>query len=227
MSRIADDRIGADTVVGLVSQGSESRRGTYGLLAGLAGVAGVCLMVALLKPVIVPASLAKRASGIVVLPADAHILSVKDGDAREHGDVWFTVPEPKGPGTRQDEIWGLNGNAAVSGTPFVRPVRGTPVVRHPSKGKPAMSPALAPSSPAKVPSARPRPAKLASPKGPGVVVASPAIVVKTIRPWVTERVGQSLRTGRFGGDQIILSFDPISHRYHYLHHVDYAAIDAD
>lgn len=74
----------------------------------IVGITVAALLVAALRPILNPPSLAERAKHHLQLPAGAVVTKVVDRDGVDLGDVWFTVPEPTGKGSRLVEIWTLN-----------------------------------------------------------------------------------------------------------------------
>lgn len=133
-TRAADeDQKPADesTISSIMAGSGEGRRAFLRFAWVLAGVAGLFVLGALVKPFLWPIPLSEQAEEIVALPYGAKVLKVEHEPDRSMGEVWFTLPEPKGPGSALGEVWAKNGlPASMVG----KPVGSKP---KPGKGKPA------------------------------------------------------------------------------------------
>jgi hypothetical protein len=206
MSQTAEEP-GGDTIAGIVS-GDGSGKRTFILLAWLLGsVAALALMVAILKPVLFPPSLADQVKAYVQLPYDAHITSFTRGEIRGDVDVWFTLPEPKGAGTREAEVWTLN---SLSLPPPPRAI--TPIyVAH--KARPH-APRPAPKSGtgksvATSPTTSTTTAKAAT------ATTSGRSTIVSYSPWTTTVSGTTYQYAPPTGDRKILTYDTSTARYHF------------
>jgi hypothetical protein len=118
MSRSTNEPLGNDTLVGIVSQGDQGKKIFVVMAWAVAGFAVLATTIALAKPLFFPPTLLQRAVRIVPLPSDVTVKRIVEGTQETEGEVWFTVPEPKGPGSREKEIW-LHAGLAAPFSPSV------------------------------------------------------------------------------------------------------------
>jgi hypothetical protein len=129
-SVLTPDPARGETIADIVGGGPIGKRRFYGLVWAMGALAIVGIVAGVLVPML-PRSMSYRAHRILQLPSDATIVQA-NGDGGEFGDVYFSVPEPKGPGTRLSEIWTKTGlpMPAVKKTALSRSV---PVASPPGK----------------------------------------------------------------------------------------------
>jgi len=113
------------TISSIIAGSGDGRRSLTHLAWMFGGVTGLLVLGALLKPLVWPIPLAKQAEEIVSLPYGAKVLKVENVAARDTGDVWFTLPEPKGPASRLAEVWRVN---SLPASPLSAPAGSKPKV---------------------------------------------------------------------------------------------------
>lgn len=122
-----DDAPGADTIIGILSNSGDGKRTFQRFIWGLIGLALLAVVLVVIGPRLWPPSPAAVAAKIARLPSDA---SVSDAQLEGHetGTIVFSLPEPKGPGSRLMEIWTINGlMPPVAGPPVMPGLGGIPV----------------------------------------------------------------------------------------------------
>lgn len=145
LGRVSDEIPASDTIAGIVGQGEEGGRIFSLLVWGAVAVICIGFTATLILPRIFPPTLQVRAAKLLMLPADATVVSVIDSNP-PYGRVSFRLPEKSPTGSRADEVWKQNGWPRAFGgtvgisahpplgkrhgskTPFLRTGKGSPAV---------------------------------------------------------------------------------------------------
>lgn len=126
------------TIASIVGGSGEGRR-SFSRISWLLGlIAIVCVVLALFKPKIWPPTKEEIAAKIISLPPGAELTKVTEGEDAESGEIWFSLYEPKGPGSRLKEIWA---RAALPARPFATVATAPPAPAGKSPAKTARTPA--------------------------------------------------------------------------------------
>ena len=209
MDHVAEERLVPETIEGILTQGGEGRR-WFLVFAGLcAGLASIAAILVLFSPLLFPKPLALRARDIVMLPADAHVTSVVEGDRMGDGDVWFTLAEPKGPKSREEGIWKLNGLFPPSKLPFASFPSSPATGSSGTHLKTTMTKAALPSS-------KSTRSKIGPGKARAIVMSASAFSPGTT---VVKDGTYSYRPPGWTGSsaETMLTYDAATGRYHYRH----------
>jgi hypothetical protein len=109
MARVVSEAPAGETIVGIVTESGDGRRTFRKLVWSLSGLAVLAVVIVMLRPVLWPPTLSMRAVKLMALPPNSNVLAVNEGRWDREGVVEFSLPEPKGPGSRLTEVWLLNG----------------------------------------------------------------------------------------------------------------------
>lgn len=92
------------TLDGIVAGDGQGRRTFNRLIWAVAGLAVLAVVAMLLAPLLTRVPLLHAAQRYLSLPSDAKVISLNEKDHGKEATIVFTVPEPKGPGSRIGQI---------------------------------------------------------------------------------------------------------------------------
>ncbi|WP_038472748.1 hypothetical protein [Fimbriimonas ginsengisoli] len=110
MSTTIDEAQRDETIADLVSRSGDGRRTFRVLVLLISGFAVLAMAIVMLRPLLWPMPLEQQASKIVLLPPDAKVAQVVPSRWEGDGKVIFSLPEPKGAGSRLKEVWTAAGH---------------------------------------------------------------------------------------------------------------------